>query len=435
MPEAATSDSTGVTDAGKREGEPRVEHRERPVKTPVHVGEEAVVDIGPVAHGGHFIAHHSGHTVFVRHALPGERVRIAITDVSSKIVRADAIDIIEPSPDRVKAPCRWARPGGCGGCDFQHVGRAAQLALKTQVVREAMARYAGLSELDLEVMSLSRDEDEDNGLRWRTRVRWTVDASGRPGLLTNRTHDVVPVDECLLASPAIAELAIPTKRYPGARDVSTVEGDEGRVSVVVDGVLKTGKQRIEQHVRDREWRVDTSSFWQIHPKAAETLVSAVLELGRPTPGEHWWDLYSGVGLFSAFLAESVGVTGVVHAVESGSGAVRDARRSLHDLAQVTLHHADALRWLRAADERPDGIVLDPPRAGAGRDVVRAIAAAGPRVVVYVACDPVALARDVALFASAGYRVASIRAYDTFPMTHHVETVAALVPVEEVHPIS
>ena len=245
----------------------------------------------------------------------------------------------------------------------------------------------------------------------------------------------MPVDECLLASPAIAALAIPTKRYPGARDVSTVEGDEGRASVVVDGVLKAGKQRIEQRVREREWRVDTGSFWQIHPKAAETLVGAVLELGRPAPGEHWWDLYSGVGLFSAFLAESVGVTGVVHAVESGSSAVRDARRSLHDLAQVTLHHADALRWLRAADERPDGIVLDPPRAGAGSDVVRAIAGARPRVVVYVACDPVALARDVALFASAGYRVAGIRAYDTFPMTHHVETVAALVPVEMVHPIS
>lgn len=428
MPEATSSDSVRSSDAGTGGGEQRREQQGRPVKTPVRVGEEAVVDIGPVAHGGHFIAHLSGHTVFVRHALPGERVRISITDVSSKIVRADAIEIIEPSPDRVEAPCRWARPGGCGGCDFQHVGRAAQLALKTQVVRESMARYAGLPELDLEVMSLSEGEDDD-GLRWRTRVRWTVDASGRPGLLANRTHDVVPVDECLLASPAIAELAIPTRRYPGARDVSVVEGDEGRVSVVVDGAIKIGKQRIEQRVRDREWRVDTGSFWQIHPRAAETLVSAVLELGRPAPGEHWWDLYSGVGLFSAFLAESVGVTGVVHAVESGSSAVRDARRSLHDLAQVTLHHADALRWLRAADERPDGIVLDPPRAGAGRDVVRAIAAAQPRVVVYVACDPVALARDVALFASAGYRMAGIRAYDTFPMTHHVETVAALVPIE------
>jgi tRNA/tmRNA/rRNA uracil-C5-methylase (TrmA/RlmC/RlmD family) len=184
-----------------------------------------------------------------------------------------------------------------------------------------MARYAGLPDLDLEVMSLSAGEGDD-GLHWRTRVRWTVDASGRPGLLANRTHDVVPVDECLLASPAISALAIPMKRYPGARDVSTVEGDEGRVSVVVDGVLKAGKQRIEQRVRDREWRVDTGSFWQIHPKAAETLVGAVLELGRPAPGEHWWDLYSGVGLVSAVLAEEVGVTGVVHAVESARPRVR-----------------------------------------------------------------------------------------------------------------
>ncbi|CAB4918226.1 unannotated protein [freshwater metagenome] len=409
--------------------------RERPAKTPVRVGEEAIVEIGPIAHGGHFIAHLSGHTVFVRHTLPGERVRIVITDVSSKIVRADAIEVIEASADRVAAPCRWARPGGCGGCDFQHVERTAQLTLKAQVIRDAMERHAGLPGLDIEVRSLSADDGDDDGLHWRTRVRWTVNGGGRPGLLANRTHDVVPVDECLLASPAIAELAIPTKRYPGARDVSTVEGDGGRVSVVVDGVLKAGKQRIDQRVRDREWRVDTGSFWQIHPRAAETLVSTVLEFGRPVAGEHWWDLYSGVGLFSAFLAEEVGVTGVVHAVESGSSAVRDARRSLHDLGQVTLHHADALRWLRAADEQPDGIVLDPPRAGAGRDVVNAIAAARPRVVVYVACDPVALARDVALFASAGYGLAGIRSFDTFPMTHHVETVAALVPIELAHPIS
>lgn len=432
MPASTGPANARPTESGTGDGPQR---RERPAKTPVRIGEEAIVEIGTVAHGGHFIAHLSGHTVFVRHALPGERVRIAITDVSSKIVRADAIEIIEPSADRVQAPCRWARPGGCGGCDFQHVARAAQIALKAQVVRDAMERHAGLRGLDIEVLPLTGDDDVDDGLHWRTRVRWTVDAGGRPGLLASRTHDVVPVDACLLASPGIAELAIPTKRYPGAREVSTVEGDEGRVSVVVDGVLNAGKQRIEQRVRDREWRVDTGSFWQVHPMAADTLVSAVLELGRPAPGEHWWDLYSGVGLFSAFLAESVGVTGVVHAVESGSSAVRDARRSLHDLAQVTLHHAEALRWLRAADERPDGIVLDPPRAGAGREVVSAIAAAQPRVVVYVACDPVALARDVALFASAGYRLAGIRAYDTFPMTHHVETVAALVPIAQTHPIS
>ena len=404
----------------------------RPVKTPVHVGDQAIVDIGPVAHGGHFIAHLLGHTVFVRHALTGERVRIAITDVSSKIVRADAIEILEASPDRVVAPCGWARPGGCGGCDFQHVERSAQLVLKAQVVRDALARHAGLPGIDVQVEALN---DDGSGLHWRTRVRWTVNSDGRPGLLAYRTHDVVPVDDCLLASPGIGQLGIPHTRRPGATEVSTIEGDEGRVSVAVDGRLASGKQRTDQRVRGREWRVDVASFWQVHPRAADTLVSAVLEAGRPAPGEHWWDLYSGVGLFSAFLAEEVGVTGVVHAVESGSSAVRDARRSLHDLGQVTLHHDNALRWLRAADERPDGVVLDPPRAGAGRDIVQAIAGAGPRVVVYVACDPVALARDVALFASVGYRLAELRAFDTFPMTHHVETVAALIPVTLAHPIS
>ena len=141
----------------------------RPAKTPVHVGDEAIVDIGPIAHGGHFIAHLSGHTVFVRHALPGERARISITDVSSKIVRADAVEILEPSPDRVPAPCAWARPGGCGGCDFQHVERSAQLALKGQVVRDALERHAGLPGIDVRVEAL---DDDGSGLHWRTRVMW-----------------------------------------------------------------------------------------------------------------------------------------------------------------------------------------------------------------------------------------------------------------------
>ena len=407
----------------------------RPPKTPVSIGDTGEVEIGPVAHGGHFIAHMSGHTVLVRHALPGERVRIRITDVSSKIVRADAIEVIDSSKSRVTAPCEWARPGGCGGCDFQHAAPESQRDLKAEVVRDSLRRYGGLTGDLLDGIEVASLDDGAVGLGWRTRVRWSVGPDGRPGLLANRSHDVVPVGRCLLASPAIDALNVPGQVFRGATEVRTVEGQGGQVSVVVDGAVVSGKRRVEQQVGGRSWRVDVDSFWQVHPRAAETLVAAVLAAGQPLSGEKWWDLYAGVGLFSAFVAEAVEGGGEVHAVESGASAVRDARRSLHDLAQVTLHEQDVLGWLRAADEQPDGVILDPPRAGAGQRVVEAIAQARPRVVVYVACDPVALARDIALFANVGYRPETVRAFDTFPMTHHVETVASLVPVDGGHQIS
>ncbi len=381
------------------------------------------MEIGAVAHGGHFIAHHAGHTVFVRHALSGEQVRIKITDVTSKIVRADAVEILRASPDRVEAPCRWARAGSCGGCDFQHVAIAHQRELKEQIIVESLQRQAGIAVGPLVVEPL----EDGNGLHWRSRIRWSVDSQGRPGLLAHRSHSVVRVDECLLATPGIAALGIPGQRFEGAREIRSVEGDASQVSVVVDGHLETGKQRLVQTVSGRSWKVDVDSFWQVHPKAAPALVAAVLNFGQPAAGEQWWDLYSGVGLFSAFVAEAVGPTGAVHAVETSGSAIRDARRSLHDLVQVTLNEEDVLTWLEGVDERPSGVVLDPPRAGAGQLVVEAIARAHPRVVVYVACDPVALARDVAFFAAAGYHLADVRAFDSFPMTHHVETVAALVP--------
>jgi tRNA/tmRNA/rRNA uracil-C5-methylase (TrmA/RlmC/RlmD family) len=395
----------------------------RPAKSPIKVGQEAIVEIGPVAHGGHFIAHHAGHTVFVRHALTGEQVRIKITDVTAKIVRADAVEILRASPQRVEAPCKWARPGSCGGCDFQHVAITHQRELKAQIIVESLQRHAGIATGPLVVEPLG----DGSGLHWRSRIRWSVDSQGRPGLLAHRSHSVVRVDDCLLATPGIAALELPGQRFEGAREVRTVEGDESQVSVVVDGYLEAGRQRIVQEVSGRSWKVDVDSFWQVHPQAAPALVDAVLSFGQPSAGEQWWDLYSGVGLFSAFVAEAVGSAGAVHAVETSGSATRDARRSLHDLAQVTLHEEDVLTWLEGADERPSGVVLDPPRAGAGQLVVEAIARANPRVVIYVACDPVALARDVAFFAAAGYRVAGLRAFDSFPMTHHVETVAALVP--------
>lgn len=358
------------------------------------VGDERVVEIGPIAHGGHFIAHSDDRTLFVRHALPGEQVRVRVTDLNRRIVRADVVEVITPGPDRVPAPCRWA--GQCGGCDFQHIALPRQRELKTQVLRESLARFGRLP-ADHPLLQVTVDElpDAPDGLRWRTRMTWAVAEDGTVGLRRHHSHDIVAVGECLLATPDVA----------------------------VARVVEPGK--VVREVRERSWRLSSDAFWQVHRSLPEALVTSVLDLGQPAPGDTWLDLYSGVGLFSAFLADAVAPTGTVHAVESDERAVKDARRSMHDLPSVRLHAADVGAWLQADPAVVDGVVLDPPRAGAGEAVVRGVVARSPRAVVYVACDPVTLSRDVALFADMGYRLTALRAFDAFPMTHHFESVALL----------
>jgi tRNA/tmRNA/rRNA uracil-C5-methylase (TrmA/RlmC/RlmD family) len=360
------------------------------------VGDERIVEIGPIAHGGHFIAHSDGRTLFVRHALTGEQARVRVTSVNRKIVRADAVEILVGSPHRVPAPCPWAHPDGCGGCDFQHVAVPEQRRLKEQVLTESLQRFGRLTDTDLASLDLTVYElpGHPDGLRWRTRMTWATDTAGHVGLRKHHSHDVIPVDRCLIAADGVDT--------PGA---------------VAEG-------KVAHEVRGRSWRVAGDDFWQVHASLPEALVDAVLEYAQPAPGETWWDLYSGAGLFAAFLGEATGPEGRVEAVESAPAGVKAARRAMHDLPNVDLHEADVATWLRTAPGRPDGVVLDPPRSGAGAVVLDSVCERAPRRIVYVACDPVAMGRDVALLAGNGYRLSSVRSIDAFPMTHHLETVAS-----------
>lgn len=394
---------------------------------PLRAGDVLTVEVGPVVHGGHCIAHAEGSTLLVRHALPGEQVRVRIAQVGAKVSRADAIEVLVASPMRVQPPCPWARPDGCGGCDFQHARLDYQRELKSQVIADAFRRQARMPDVQVEVESV---DETVAGLHWRNRMKWQVGPHGELGLHAHRSHEVIPVQRCLIAAAAIASPPS-IDIEAGTRQVRSVLGSDGQVSVLVDDEVVRGRRRSHEQVRDRSWRVDADSFWQVHPRAAEVLVDAVLKAATPVPGERWWDLYAGAGLFSAFLAEALGASGIVEAVESNPSAVRDARRSLHDLPQVRLHEADVHAWLADGPGPVDGVVVDPPRSGLGGPAMALLLDARPRVIAYVACDPVALARDVATAATAGYRVASLRAFDTFPMTHHVELVAALVPDDRI----
>ena len=343
-----------------------------------------ILTIGPVAHGGHFVARTpEGKVVFVRHALPGENVRVEVTEDDGRFLRADAVEVISPSPHRVVAPCPLAHPGGCGGCDFQHVDSAFQRSLKASVVQEQLERLAGL---DWPVVV----EEVPPTLRWRTRMQYVELPGGRRGLRKHRSHDVVEVEDCLIAAP----------------DARTERGGT-----------------VVEHVGPHSFEVAADGFWQVHPAAPQVLVDAVLGMLRPQPGERSLDLYAGVGLFSAFLAEH----GPVVAVEGNRGAASYAERNLAGTDARVLHGPVDRVLRRGLEGRFDLVVLDPPRVGAKRKVVEAVTALGPRAVAYVACDPAALARDVGYFAEAGYALGKLRAFDLFPMTHHVECVALLEP--------
>ncbi|MCW2769225.1 MAG: tRNA/tmRNA/rRNA uracil-C5-methylase [Aeromicrobium sp.] len=396
---------------------------------------DPIVDVGPVAHGGHCVARLDGQVVFVRHTLPGERVRIRITDRSSSFLRADAIEVIEGSPGRVVPPCPFSGPGLCGGCDFQHVDPAVQRKLLGDVVREQLRRLAGLA-WDGEVEAV-----EPEALGWRTRMQFAVDRDGTAGLRRHRSHEIVPVDACLIAHPGLPRVLGRTWDAETVEAIVSSTGDRllvtdasigDEVEAEVDGVVATdgttrgGRGAVTERVLARDYRVSGSGFWQVHPDAAATLVEAVLDGADVRPGDTVLDLYAGVGLFTTFLADVVGDDGSVLSVESDRGASRDARRNLHDLAQVTLVGETVERALRHGElgERADVVVLDPPRTGA-KKAVAGIVALEPRRIVYVACDPAALARDLASFAARGYVLDGFRAFALFPMTHHVECVAVL----------
>jgi tRNA/tmRNA/rRNA uracil-C5-methylase (TrmA/RlmC/RlmD family) len=453
--------------------------------------------------------------VFVRHALPGERVIARVTEVTSNFARADAVDILDASPDRVEPPCPNARPGGCGGCDWQHASLSAQRALKAAVVQEQLHRLAKTDrEVTVEPMpgddhsaaegqGAGSGSDDSPGLGWRTQMQFAVDDEGMAGLRAHRSHEVIDIGDCPIAHPGIRDLGIPRRRWTGAiaveaavaanpsptgesnpsppgeiqREVIVVSGsrpaevpDVGAESVLSRYGRKLapvrGRSYLTQRAAGREWRVSAGAFWQVHPAAADTLAEAVLTTLEPKPGDSALDLYCGAGLFAGVLAAAVGPDGTVSGVESDEAAVRDARHNLRDFPWATVHRGDVGAVLRGASARSAGsrsagsrragsrgagsrdagsrnagsprsrsaalpparlVVADPPRSGLDRAVIGYLSAAksGAERFCYVSCDPATLARDIGLLLERGWALEGLRAFDAFPMTHHVECVAWL----------
>jgi tRNA/tmRNA/rRNA uracil-C5-methylase (TrmA/RlmC/RlmD family) len=442
-------------------------------------GEVLELAVGEVVHGGWCVCRQddTGPVIFVRHALPGERVLARITQVTSRFARAEATEILDPSPDRVEAPCRYAGPGRCGGCDWQHASLPAQRRLKAAVVRQQLRRLAGL-DLEVEVEAIPGDSD---GLDWRTTVSFAVGRDGAAGLRRHRSREIIGVSGCLIAHPLVTAADVTGRRWPGAQavEVSAVPetGERGVLVTAAGQARATGRESLDAVPADavqlighrggrvpvrgrgyltrraagRDWRVTLGGFWQVHPGAADLLGAAALAALDPEPGATALDLYCGAGLFAGLLARAVGPAGAVLGIEADASAVRDARHNLREWPWARVLKGDVAGVLSGAGsggagsggaDRGDAdrggagrggaslraasiAVLDPPRAGAEPAVISALCGGGLRRIAYVSCDPATLARDLRLLLAGGWRLDGLRAFDAFPMTHHVECLAIL----------
>ena len=388
------------------------------------------LEIEKVAHGGIFVARHEGRVVFVSHTAPGEKVKAKVyEDKGGSYCRAETLEVLSPSKNRVSHIWKEADRLGAGGAEFGHLALDYQRSLKTDVLEESLSRMAGISQR-VQVLPVPGDETT-NGLGYRTRVQLHVSAEGVAGPYQERTHNVVPVKSLPLAVTEINELGIHLKNWQDVKRIEIATASTGGVQWFIDKKLKGDKKLTERAV-GRSFRISSGGFWQVHRGAAELLATEVIELSDGLdPEANNLDLYGGVGLFSGALATKYGKKLNITTVESSKVATSDASANLVDLAKHKAVAAPVEGFLRLQIKQGlqlagATVILDPPRAGAGKTVVDQLVFLEPKKILYVACDPVSLARDLKAFIGSGYRLEQIRSYDLFPHTHHFETIASLV---------
>ena len=382
---------------------------------------------GAPANGGSCVAHHEGRVVFVRYALPGERVRVRVTADRGSYWHAEVVEVLEPAADRIESLCPIAGVDGAGCCDLAFAAPEAARALKAQVVANQLERLGG-HRWNGEAEPLS-----DSGpTGWRTRVRLDVGADRRPGFHRYHSDELVTDLRCAQLPAGMLD-GIAEPDWPPGAQLHVVVDDDGARHVVrtqrqgrrtVTKVVEGGYEAV-QRVDGRSWQIPVTAFWQAHRGAAAVYSHLVADWAQPGAGMTAWDLYGGAGVFAAALGAAVGESGRVLSVDTSRAATRAARGALDDLPQVQVVTDSVRRALTAQRSSADVAVLDPPRAGAGREVIDLLAAAGVPRVVHIGCEAASFARDIGLYLGSGYAVEKIKVFDAFPLTHHAECVALL----------
>ncbi len=404
--------------------------------------ESIVLELTAMAHGGRALGRHHGQVIFVPYAIPGEVVEVEVVESSRHWAQARLVKVLEPSPHRVAPPCPYFGPEGCGGCQFQHIAYEAQVEFKRQVVVDQLARVGGLREVHVQEAIGAAEP-----WGYRNHAQFRITPEGRLGFLAANSHDVIPVQECLILDPLLDELwAALDIVWPQLHRVSlrcgSATGDlmvvfeleryedfdievdlpVSCVLLLADGepVVLIGNSYLTEHVAGRDYRISAGSFFQVNTAGAEALVALVREYLAPAKDETLVDLYCGVGLFGLALAGDVAR---VVGVEADPGAAADFRVNAQEFDHVELLEERAETALRHVEGTVDLVVLDPPRSGAGPAVIEEIVRLSPRRVVYVSCDPATLARDARHLVGSGYQLRKVQPVDLFPQTYHIESVA------------
>jgi tRNA/tmRNA/rRNA uracil-C5-methylase (TrmA/RlmC/RlmD family) len=393
---------------------------------------ELTLTTGPPANGGSCVARHEGRVVFVRYALPGETVKVRVVGDHGSYWHADVVEVIEPSSDRIDPLCPIAGVDGAGCCDLAFAEPDAARRLKGAVVANQLARLGGYQWRD-EDSAVAEPVGDSEATGWRTRVRLDTTADGRAGFHRYHSSELVTELNCAQLPAGMLDGLNDWTWPPGAQLHVAIDDDDDR-HVVQSGPRlgrKTSTQVVEggyeavQRVGERIWRVPVTAFWQAHRDAARVYSEMVAGWAQLDPGMTAWDLYGGAGVFAAVLADGVGEGGKVVTVDTSRGASRSARAALADVGWVSVVTDSARRALAAQTERADVAVLDPPRSGAGREVIDLLAAAEVPRVIHIGCEAASFARDVGLYLGHGYTIEDLQVFDSFPLTHHIECVAVL----------
>jgi 23S rRNA (uracil1939-C5)-methyltransferase len=426
------------------------------------VPEEVDLRLDGIAHGGEALGRDRGRVVFVPFAIPGERVRVELVEEKPRWARARLLEVLEPSPDRVDPPCPHFGPEKCGGCQWQHIAYERQASLKQEILADHLHRLGHLAEPPVaDIIALAGPAVSERpaaemdvlAFRYRNQTRFAVGADGRLGFRPQAiARDVIPIDRCLLLHERLDDLhgaldllwpsltavilraGIATGQALVVFQTTGEEQPELEIDLPAAFAVQTrhgvqplvGEPWLEEQVAGGLYRVSAESFFQVNSIGAEALVEVVASYLEPRADDCLIDAYCGVGLFSLAMADSVGQ---VIGIESAPSACEDFAHNAGLREGVTLHEGaveDVLPILRELGKPADLVVLDPPRSGAGAEVVSHLAAMCPRRIVYVSSDPAALARDGIHLAAAGYCLAEVQPVDMCPQTSQVESVALWV---------
>jgi 23S rRNA (uracil1939-C5)-methyltransferase len=394
-----------------------------------------------LAYGGEAMGRDdAGRMVFVPFALPGERVSIQITEARKRWARGRLLKVLEPSSDRIQPRCRHFTI--CGGCHHQHMSYQDQLHAKTGIVAEQMRRIGGFEASPIEPATPSPDP-----WNYRNHMQLSLTGEGRLGFVEAEGRRVFAIEECHLPQPSLVDLwpRLELGAVPGLDRVALRAGADDDLLVILHGegnpdvdlhidlpisvvwlgpggaAVLGGDGYLAARVSGRAYRVSAGSFFQVNDALAGELVARVHEFLDVQSGEVIFDLYAGVGLFSAGMAER-GAS--VIAVEESPWAASDFEVNLHEFDTVTLYEAPVEQALPAIDEKPDAVLVDPPRSGLSREALDLIVEAGPERLVYVSCDPATMARDAKRLSAAGFKLIRVIPIDLFPQTFHIETISS-----------